>query len=228
MIRLILWDIDGTLIRTDGLGRRATRLALEQVYGTGGAVMTHHFGGKPDLRTLRELLLPEGIAEQTILDLLPQYMQAVSEIMSAIAPDHNVRALPNGVELVCGLHHSANVAQGIVTGNVQSIAPVKLEAAGYDMTWFSVGAYGNESEHRADLPMKAIKRAQILHQYDFAPHEVLIVGDTVMDVQAARANHLPVCIVRTGYEAEEAIVASQPDFILDDLTTFETVLRHFN
>lgn len=228
MIRLILWDIDGTLIRTDGLGRRATCLALEQVYGTAGAVMTHHFGGKPDLRTLRELLLPEGITEQTIFDLLPQYMEAVSSIMSAIAPDHNVRALPNGVELVRGLHQSASVVQGIVTGNVQTIAPVKLGVAGYDMAWFSVGAYGNESENRADLPIKAIERASVLHQSDFAPHEVLIVGDTVMDVHAARANHLPVCIVRTGYETEEAIVASQPDFILDDLTSFETVLRHFH
>ncbi len=228
MIRLILWDIDGTLLRTDGLGRRATRLALEHVYGTSGAVMTHHFGGKPDLRTLREILLPEGIPDQTILDLLPDYMQSMREIMSALAPEHTVRALPNGVELARGLHDSTTMIQGIVTGNVQTIVPVKLGLAGYQMHWFSVGAYGNESENRADLPVNAIERAQTLHQCTLAPHEVLIVGDTVMDVHAARANQLPVCIVRTGYESAEALEASYPDFIIDDLTTFEVVLRHFS
>ncbi len=228
MIRLILWDIDGTLIHTDGLGRRTTRLALEHVYGTAGAVMTHHFGGKPDLRTLREILLPEGIPDQTILDLLPNYMLSVRDIMSAIAAEHVVEALPNGIELVRGLHESDIVMQGIVTGNVQTIAPVKLGVAGYEMHWFRVGAYGNESENRADLPAKAIKRAQAISRNTFAPHEVLIVGDTVMDVHAARANQLPVCIVRTGYESAEAIEASQPDFIIDDLTTFEAVLRHLD
>ncbi|MGV2437734.1 MAG UNVERIFIED_CONTAM: hypothetical protein LVT10_24865 [Anaerolineae bacterium] len=80
-----------------------------------------------------EILLPEGIPDQTILDLLPDYMQSMREIMSALAPEHTVRALPNGVELARGLHDSTTMIQGIVTGNVQTIVPVKLGLAGYQM-----------------------------------------------------------------------------------------------
>jgi phosphoglycolate phosphatase len=221
---VILWDIDGTLLRGGGIGRAATRFALEEVFGTSAGLEHHHFGGKTDWYTLNELLLPQGFTLAEIEARLPAYAEAIAGEMARTITDFEVVRLPNALELVTALRQRGDVRQGIVTGNVYNSVSVKLKAAGFDPGWFTFGAYGHESANRNDLPPLAITRATNLVGRNIALERVLVVGDTVRDVEAARAAGAKVAIVETGYAERETLVAAEPDWLIPDLTHFAQVM----
>jgi phosphoglycolate phosphatase-like HAD superfamily hydrolase len=144
--------------------------------------------------------------------------------MARTINDFEVVRLPNALEIVTALRERGDVLQGIVTGNVYNSVPVKLRAAGFDPNWFPFGAYGHESPNRDDLPRLALERATVLAEKMITPERVLVVGDTVRDVAAARAVGAKVAIVETGYATRETLVAAKPDWLIPDLTHFGEVL----
>ena len=144
--------------------------------------------------------------------------------MARTITDFEVVRLPNALELVTALRQRGDVRQGIVTGNVYNSVSVKLKAAGFDPGWFTFGAYGHESANRNDLPPLAITRATNLVGRNIALERVLVVGDTVRDVEAARAAGAKVAIVETGYAERETLVAAEPDWLIPDLTHFAQVM----
>lgn len=221
---VILWDIDGTLLRGYGLGRESTRRAMEAVFGNAGAIETHHFGGRTDFRTLLLLLEPHGFDEAAIRERMPAFAQAISAHMAELAPEYGVIPLPSGLELVDTLTRRDDLLHGIVTGNVQPSAPVKLRAAGYDPDLFKFGAYGNESPNRHDLPPLAIERASALAGRAIPPERVLVVGDTRLDIEAGKAAGAKVCAVATGADDRDILAAEQPDYLLDSLAQFLDVV----
>ena len=111
-----------------------------------------------------------------------------------------------------------------MTGNCRSSAPVKLQAAGINPALFPVGAYGSEAMERDHLPPLAVARAAKYYQQHYRPEQIIVVGDTPADVQCARAIGAVAVAVRTGYCQPGELEASQPDVILDDLTTFSAYL----
>jgi len=221
---LILWDIDGTLLRGKGLGKAVTILAIRDVFGVDADLETHYFGGKTDWSSLLEILTPLGIAPELIQSSLSVYMQTKARHMDAIIGQYNVRPLPGAMEAVLAMRQREGVAHGLVTGNVQATVPVKLRAAGYDPDWFPIAAYGHESINRNDLPPLALQRATQLTGRTYAPEEVWVIGDTISDVECARASGLNVAIVTTGFDTREALEASQPDYLVDDLRQLLDVL----
>jgi phosphoglycolate phosphatase-like HAD superfamily hydrolase len=112
------------------------------------------------------------------------------------------------------------VPLGLVTGNVSTTAPIKLRAAGFDPGWFSIGAYGSESVDRNHLSALALKRAAAHLQRPIAPERVMVIGDTVADIECARAVGATAVAVLTGYCPAADLVAAGPDYLLNDLTTF--------
>lgn len=204
-----------------GVGRAATRLAMLEVFKTDLGLENHYFGGKTDWRTLLELLPPQGFSESSIRELMPAYEQAAAFHMNRIIVDYPVEQCPGAHALVTELRRRGQPLQGLVTGNTASIAPIKLRAADFDPTWFVVAAYGSESPDRNELPPLAIARAEQLTGRKIAPEQVIVIGDTTADIACARASGAIAVAVKTGYatnprELEEA----QPDYLLDDLTTF--------
>ena len=111
---------------------------------------------------------------------------------------------------------------GLVTGNVSSTSPIKLRAAGINPDWFPIGAYGSEALERDQLPALAVARAAAHYRYPFAPHEVIVVGDTLADVSCARALGAQAVAVQTGFAQPGDLDAA--DFLLSDLTEFARVL----
>lgn len=220
MYEVILWDIDGTLLMGGGVGRIATREALEAVFGTSDGLETHHFGGKTDWQTLLELMPPQGFSTEEIARRLPTYSAAIAQAMQRHIDAYDVRALPAALEITAQLHAHPRILQGIVTGNVQPNVPIKLRAAGFDPQWFPFGAYGDEHANRNALPPLAVQRAAQLNGGSISSERVLVVGDTLKDIEAARANGMAVCAVRTGFESDEVLRAAQPEYLLDDLTQF--------
>lgn len=204
-----------------GVGRAATRLAMLEVFKTDAGLETHYFGGKTDWRTLLDLLPSQGFTETAIQELLPTYAHSVAQHMSRIIVDYPVEQCPGAHALVTELHKRGKPLQGLVTGNTYSIAPIKLRAGGFDPDWFVVGAYGTESPDRNALPPLAVERAEKLLGQKIAPEQVIVIGDTPADVACAKAIGAVSVAVKTGYAtSHDELVNAQPDYLLDDLTTF--------
>ncbi len=222
-MRLILFDIDGTLVWTRGAGREATRLAMTEVFGTCGALEAHQFGSKTDFQTLLELLHETGVSYDDIERMMPTYNVAMGRALSGIIGQYAVEATPGSLELVESLSRRSDVGLGIVTGNISDSAPVKLSAAGFNPAWFAIGAYGSEAHQRDDLPALALARAVEHYRLPITPDEVIIVGDTPDDISCARALGALVVAVETGYIQPDVLAAARPDYLLRDLTEFATV-----
>lgn len=219
--RLILFDIDGTLLISKGLGREAKRRAMLEVFGTAGDILTHHFGGKTDWQLLIETLAEHHITPDEIEAKMTVYLEAMSRHMAAISPEFDHVILPGALELVHRTRGNPDNIVGVVTGNNIQTAPIKLQGAGFDPAWFVVGAYGNESADRHDLPRLALQRANQLLDAPIPPERVVVIGDTVMDVTSAQAMGAVSVAVLTGFEEPAALEAAQPDYLLDDLTQFD-------
>ena len=223
--RLILYDIDGTLLHSHGAGRIATRAAMQAVYGMVDGLDQHNFGGKTDWQTLYDLLSPYGITHETIRDRMPDYEIALAEHMQHLFDTtHTSTPCPGAMKVVEQLDQDADYLQGIVTGNCASSAPVKLKSAEFDLDWFPIGAYGSEAQDRNDLPPLALKRAIAYSGVEIQAQNVVVIGDTVADIDCGRALGAKVIAVSTGYVERDVLAAARPDILLDDLTTLLDVL----
>jgi phosphoglycolate phosphatase-like HAD superfamily hydrolase len=185
--RLVLFDIDGTLLWSDGAGRRAMERALTHVFGATGDA-GYRYDGKTDRQIVRELMRGAGHGDAHIDDrmapLVERYLAGLREELDEGA--RAVRVLPGVPELLDALEERADVVLGLLTGNIEPGAAVKLGAAGIDMRRFRVNAFGSDHEHRPALPAVAQLRARELLGVDVPGARVVIVGDTPADIACGR------------------------------------------
>ncbi len=224
--RLILLDIDGTLLLPDGSGRAGLKAALQRVYGIAGAIESYHFGGYTDRRTVYRLLSEAGVDDTTIWRHFDEIEAVMVEEMTPLLErgDHDIRPLAGGPELVAALAARDDVLLGLVTGNFRETAMLKLRFAGYDSTAFELGAFGGESEHRHDLPPLAVNRAQALTGKDYHGHRVVIVGDTPLDIACGRPIAARSVAVATGWTDYDDLLAHHPDALLHDISDLARTL----
>lgn len=218
--RLILFDIDGTLLMSKGIGRESKRRAMLDYYSEVGNIDNHVFGGKTDWYSLIELLEPFGKTVDDIGRELPKFENIMAQHMSDLRNQYVADTIPHAMELVNELRERDDTMIGLVTGNMSKTARIKLEMAGYDPEWFAVGAYGNESPDRNDLPRLAIERAQALTGQTFTGEQVIVIGDTAADIHAAQAVSATSVAVCTGFVHRDKLICQDPDFLLADLSTF--------
>lgn len=222
--RLLLFDIDGTLLWTNGAGRESTRLALLDVFGTDAGLDQHVFGGKTDWQTLLDLLPVHGYSASDIERTMPAFHESISRNLERIIGNYDVKVCPGAVTLIESLRHRDDVMLGLVTGNVGRAAAVKLRAAGYDPAWFPVGAYGHEAADRNHLPPLALARAVEYYRCTIQPEQVIVIGDTLADVACARALGAMAVAVGTGFCERADLIACNPDHLIDDLSDFLEIL----
>ncbi|NJL57557.1 HAD family hydrolase [bacterium] len=223
--RLLLFDIDGTLLRTHGVGRDSTRAAMLEVFGTASDIDTHHFGGKTDWLTLVEMLQPHGFTAEMIGQQMPEYERVVEKHIAQIIHTGNAHPCLGALETVQALLGNARYLLGLVTGNVSTTAPYKLRAAGYDPAWFVVGAYGSEAVDRNALPALALQRARVYCGHELLPQETLVIGDTLADIACARALGAVAVAVTTGFTDRDTLAAAQPDYLLESLAELFPLLE---
>lgn len=223
--RLVLFDIDGTLLTSNGAAPRAFRRALEHVYGTSGPPEGYSFAGRTDPRIARDLLGMAGLDEATIDARLPEvwpvYLRELEREMEMTRPT----VYPGVAALLDHLDEETDsVVTGLLTGNVDGGARLKLEGAGLGWNRFVVGAFGSDHHDRAALPEVAIERAALLRGHRFTGKAVVIVGDTPADI--ACGAHLGVCsvAVATGEFAPHELHPHGPDHVFDDLSDLDAVL----
>lgn len=218
--KLILFDIDGTLLHAGGIGREAKSRAMRAVFGTDAGVKTHPFKGKTDWQILLELLAEHGYTRSAIGERMDEYEAIFAHTMAELVDEYPVTPLQGALELVETLRQRDEVILGLVTGNAAKTAPIKLNAAGFNPAWFVVGAYGNESDYRPDLTRLALQRGHEYHGQTIRNQDVIVIGDTPDDVIAARAISAVAVTVFTGFAERDEIIASGPDYALNDLTEF--------
>ena len=219
-MKLVLFDIDGTLLIGRGIGRQAKRQAMLECFGKTGDLDNHVFGGKTDWRIVAELLAPFGVSTEDVGRAMPAYESVMARHMRAIRGDYKADAIPGAMELVAALRERDSTLLGLVTGNTSKTAAIKLEMAAYDPAWFPFCAFGNESARRADLTRLALQRARDKTGCEIEGRDVIVIGDTPDDVKAARAIDAIAVAVCTGYVPRDQLSSSNPDFLLPDLSAF--------
>ena len=222
MRSVILFDIDGTLVR-GGPAKTAFVDAMSETYGTSGPLKEVSFAGKTDPQIARELLLAAGLDHQEIDRGFERLWTRYLANLEALLPDDPVDVLPGVVELLDALAGEDDVAVGLLTGNIQGGARLKLSSGGL---WehFGFGSYGSDHEERDELPAIAVGRAREIYGEVISAELAVVVGDTPRDVACGKAGGTRTIAVATGTYTADALAASEPDHLLDDLSATSEVL----
>lgn len=228
MNRLLLFDIDGTLVDTDGAGREALRRALREVFGETGPIDDFDFHGKTDPAIVRGLMREAGRPEEEVEGRLERvwasYLRALREELELRKRRGRVSPYPGVTELLEAVAEDPRFVPALVTGNVASGAWHKLDAG--DMAGhFGFGAFGSDSARREDLPPLALRRAARQLGREFAPGDAVVIGDTPDDVRCARASGVRAVTVATGRHRPEELEQHDPDHVFADLSETWTVIE---
>src|SRR5215213_2507322 len=228
-MRILLWDIDGTLIRSARPGgyKEYTIPVLEEVFGTAGRLADLHVSGMTDLQIVSEALNDAGITQEEIL--------ARAEVLVARLTEEARRVTGNGekfFELLPGVRETLQAlaahprySSALVTGNIKPMAQLKMELVGLDHFFTLPGAFGDESHNRRDLPARAAERIRKHLQLDLAPEQFMVIGDTPNDIDCGRHFGARTVAVGTGrFYSMEEILKHEPDRFLPDLSDINLVL----
>lgn len=222
-MRLFLFDIDGTLVTVRGAGRRAFARALEQTYGTAGTIDRYDFRGRTDLRIIHDLMTEAGLDAERIRASVDDCFRAyVRELTMIIGDGSLVRVLPGVAEVVRRLGQRPDAVVGLLTGNIEAGARIKLEPTGL-WPFFRVAAYGGDDADRRKLPAIARERARALG-HDFAFDRITIIGDTPHDVECARCCGAVAVAVATGQHPVDELATCEPDMLFPDLADVDRVV----
>jgi len=228
-MRILLWDIDGTLIRSVKTGgyKEYTIPVLEEIFGTAGRLADLHVSGMTDLQIVFEALSDAGISQDEIL--------ARAEVMASRMTEEARRVTGNGAkffEVLPGVRETLEALaahpryeSALVTGNIKPMAYLKMELVGLDHFFTLPGAFGEESHNRRDLPERAAERIRNHLQLDLAPEQFIVIGDTPNDIDCARHFGARAVAVGTGrFYSTEEILKHKPDKFLPDLSNVDLVL----
>lgn len=223
MRRIILFDIDGTLI-WGGPAKSAFVDAMNETYGTPGDIDGVSFAGKTDPQIARELLESSGMHHDEIVQGLEELFRRYLGYLEARLPENPVTVLPGVHELLDALARYDDVGVGLLTGNVAGGARLKLASGGL---WgrFDFGSYGSDHEHRDELPSIAVARARELWGEAVTPERAIVVGDTPRDVQCGKAGGTRTMAVATGSFSTEELKAHDPDHVLRDFSSTAAVVE---
>ena len=222
--RLVLFDIDGTLLSAGGISARALADALAETFGTAGPMEGYDYSGKTDPLIVRELMAGAGFSQSGIdakmaltLDLYKQRLAA------SLRPDH-VTPKPGVAKLVAALAQDPEVTLGLLTGNLEPCARLKLGPLGMNRH-FGFGAFGSDHEDRHRLPPVAVERALAATGHRFVGKQVVVVGDSIHDVRCGRGLGVRAVAVASGKTSLEVLARESPDALLGDCADTEASIR---
>jgi phosphoglycolate phosphatase-like HAD superfamily hydrolase len=225
-MKLVLFDIDGTLLRSDGAGKRAIHRALIEVFGSAGPE-DYHFDGKTDRQIVRELMRHAGHGDEHIdasmhrlLDLYLGYLHHELAVSAGRA-----RILPGVRELLDAVEARRDLILGLLTGNLEQGARAKLAAVGIAFDRFRIGAFGSDHEHRPELPGIARARTKGQLGIDIGGEAMVVIGDTPADLTCGRSLGAAAIGVATGRYSVEELLRHDPVAAFPDLSDTQAVLR---
>ena len=224
--RLILWDIDGTLVTTGVVGRQALERGAADAAGL-ETVPVVPMGGKTDPQIIAEILTAAGVGTGELPSLVSSALASAEHHLAEWRPRMLAegRVHPGVADLLMQLAATDGVRQTLLTGNVVSNAYEKVDAFGLGGYFdFAIGAYGSDHADRHRLVPIALERTARLRADPFDPDEVWIVGDTANDLRCARAGGAHCLLVGTGREGMGSAADLTPDHLVADLSDTAAVL----
>jgi phosphoglycolate phosphatase len=222
--RLVLFDIDGTLLSAGGISARALSATLRESFGTEGDASTYDYSGKTDPQIVRELMRGAGFAEGEIDRHLPATLARYQErLLAWLRPEHVV-AKPGVAPLLAALALDERVTLALLTGNLEPCARAKIGPLDANR-YFPFGAYGSDHEDRYRLPAVALERGRTLAGVAFGGPDIVIVGDSVHDVLCGRSLGVRAVAVATGKTPASRLAEVAPHALLGDFMDTEAAVR---
>jgi len=220
MERLVLFDIDGTLIQGKHGHEQAFADAFRIVYGLRKGFDWSPYKGYTDQMIINDAVSKSGVGRDVISSRMERCMSEMAISFRRTVKESSIEPIPGVVELLGELKRRGHLA-GLVTGNIKPIAEAKLRKAGI---WecFSVGGFGDDSAERKELVARAIERAGKRFR---AGNNVFLIGDTAYDVSAGKGAGVKTIAVLTGGVPEKVLRDAGCDYLLPDLADTEKVMR---
>jgi phosphoglycolate phosphatase len=216
LIRAVLFDIDGTLLVTGGAGAVAWQRAFRELHGVDANIDEHTHAGMTDPEiaaiVFREVIGREGSAPERA-EAIAGYL---SHLQQAVEESDGYRVMP-GIEELLPRLAGEGILLGLVTGNIEAAAHIKLARADLNR-FFAFGGYGSDSSDRTELTKKAVERAGQVAGKELDPAATIAVGDTPRDVKAGHGAGLRVVGVATGKYPVAELDAAEADWAIEDVT----------
>ena len=223
---MVLWDVDGTLIRSSRGTVNRFDDAVAHVLGRHPGRHGVPTSGRTDPLIALDILAFAGLDEEEARSYLPRVIERLEGDLAAAAASlrAHARVLPGVEEVLSRLHDEPEVVQSVLTGNTAANAAVKLRAFSLDR-WLDldVGAFGSDRHDRGQLVPVALERARLRHGRSFAPGQVWVVGDTAGDLACARAGGARCLLVATGPASVDELRALRADRVVADLSPVDEI-----
>jgi phosphoglycolate phosphatase len=218
--RLLLWDIDGTLVNTGGAGVESLKRMVRERFGRDDDLHDIEIAGKTDRAILRDILRKYEVepTDEKVREFADDYVAGLADEL----PRRTGRVLPGIVELLAQTHEQPHIVNALLTGNLQRGAQIKLE---HYRLWhfFAFGAFADDHHDRNELGAFAISRARETTGEQFAPEQIDVIGDTGHDIACGKAFGARTVAVATGNWSRERLAACKPDFLFDDFSAVDQV-----
>ena len=215
-MKLLLFDVDATLISTGGAGLRALNRAFKKLLDLESAMLDIAPHGKTDPAIVREVFqkrMKEASATETVIsEVIEMYVEYLRD---EIDRSDTYQVLPGIRDILAEMRTRADVLMGLATGNVESGARIKLQRGGLN-EFFSFGGYGSDAELRADLVRRAAERAERRHGSRIAGSDTFVIGDTPLDIEAGRRAGFKTVGVATGQFSVDQLRDSGADLAISN------------
>ena len=225
-MKVVLFDIDGTLLLSDGAGRRAMEKVLLETFGDVGPA-SYRYGGKTDKLIVRETMrlvgIPDNAIEAAMEHVIAAYLRNLREELTGTA--NAARVLPGVYALLDAVERHSDLVLGLLTGNVMEGAGVKLRAVQLNPERFKVGAFGSDHEERPMLPPIALQRASALLGHELSGDCLIIIGDTEHDMTCGLGVGARAIGVATGGVPRHELESHAPAAVFDDFSQTDRVLE---
>lgn len=226
-MKLILFDIDGTLI-TGGAGRRSLGVAFSEVFelepdAVDQAMRRVTFNGRTDPSIIRDVARELGFEPDRIDDAFERLIETYLRHLDRLTMQPVGRLCPGFPELLDALERRPGVVLGLLTGNIEAGARIKLKP--FDLNrWFPAGGFGSDSPDRAAIAATARRKFEVIVGHVIEPRQVLVVGDTIHDVACGRANDFRTLAVTTGGVPLDRLAAAGADLLFENLADVPAVV----
>ena len=234
-LRILLWDIDGTLMRSARAGafKDYTIPVLESVFGTAGRLSEMSVSGMTDWQIVLEALASAGFTPEQIrgriLELRKRYVSELERVSSLEHEEPLFQLLPGVREILEAAEAHPRYRSTLLTGNVKRAARVKMRLVGLSEFFRLPGAFGDDSHDRRDLPAVARRRLSRRLGVELLPTQLIVIGDTPNDIDCARHFGARSVGVGTGrLNSVETLRPHNPDALLPDLSDTDAVMRAFD
>ncbi len=231
-LRCLLWDIDGTLLRSSRRDafKDYTVPMLEGVFGTAGRLPEMRVSGMTDLQIVAEALRDEGFTHEQIRERIDELRERYMQELERVTREREglFYLLPGAREVLEATHEHPRYHNALLTGNIEPAARLKMRIVGLSEFFDLPGAFGDESHDRRDLPELAAGRINAYLNLDLRPSQFIVIGDTPNDIACARHFGARSVAVATGrmYSPDD-LLACEPDALLPDLSDVDLVMRTF-